>query len=94
MHLILGLFLQRVEAIFTLDYCGLFHKEFKLSKGRVGFISAPSCLNSDRCQHRSIWALKAMLWIVHAVMDLNSVSHTRKQLVFGIFVRIYFRQLY
>ena len=78
MHLVLGLFLQRVKSIFTLDYRSLFHEVFKLSKRRVGLISAPCCLNSDGGQYRSIRALEAMLWIVHAVVDLNSIRDTRK----------------
>ena len=76
MHLIFGLFLERVESIFTLDYRSLFHEEFELSKRRVGLISAPSCLNSDGGQDRSIRALETMLWIVHAVVDLNSIRDT------------------
>ena len=76
MHLVLGLFLQRVQSIFTLDYSSLFHEVFELSKRRVGLISAPSCLNSNGCQYRSIRTLEAMLWIVHAVVDLNSIRDT------------------
>lgn len=94
MYFILGLFLKRVETIFTLNYCGLLHEEFKLSKRRIGFISSPSCLNSDRSQHRSIWALETMLWIVHAIMDLNSICDARKQVVFSILVCIDFSQLH
>ena len=90
MHLILGLFLERVKTIFTLDYRRLFHEEFELSKRRISFITAPSCLNFDGGQDGSIWALKTMLWVMHGVVDLNSISNTRQQVILCILIGVEF----
>ena len=94
MHLVLGLFLECVQAIFALNYRSLFHEELQLSKRRVGLIAAPSCLNFDGGQDGSIRALKTMLRIVHCVVDLNSVSDTRKQVFLGILVDVVLCQLH
>ena len=94
MHFVLSLFLERIETIFALDYRSLLHEEFQLSERRKGLMSAPSCLNSYGRQDRSIRALETMLRIVHAVVDLDSIGDTRKQVVFSILIRIDLSELH
>ena len=94
MHLILGLFLECVQAIFALNYGCLFHEELQLCKRRIGLITAISCLNFDGGQHGTIRTLKAMLGVVHGVVDLDSISNAREQVILGILINVDLCQLH
>ena len=69
----LGRLLKLIKSEFALNDGRFYHEVLELGKGRIGFVSAPSCLHFDCCKDWAIWTFVFIAWIIDCFIDLNSV---------------------
>lgn len=72
-------FLQLIQSVPSLDDSGLFHQEFELGIGRVGFEAAIGFLDVQSCQDRALRSLELLFWVVDGLPYLLLVDNAREE---------------
>jgi hypothetical protein len=81
LHSQLCRFLQLVQSVPSLDDSGLFHQEFELGIGRVGFEPAVGFLNVQGCQDRALRSLKFLFRVVDGLPNLLFVDDASEEVL-------------
>ena len=81
LHSQLCRFLKLVQSVPSLDDSGLFHQEFELGIGRVGFEPAVGFLDMQGCQDRALRSLEFLFRVVDGLPNLLLVDDASEEVL-------------